>query len=215
MNHIFLEGKGQDWFISALPHQMIVGRACRWSVFNKYWKIWFCKNSHISCFVIYKMEIKPYHSHLQDLFHFQQHQSMSPDSSIKSAPLVMVQHDSVWVCVCVCARACAQLCLTLRPHGLVGLPGSSISGIIQARILEWVAISSSRGSSWPRMGPTSRVSCIDRCVLYHWATWEAHRTTWHSVILHKCIFDYMKEYKLSQNQEGKTNSILLNFKRPR
>ena len=119
------------------------------------------------------------------------------------------------VCVCVRARACAQLCLTLRPHGLVGLPGSSISGIIQARILEWVAISSSRGSSWPRMGPTSRVSCIDRCVLYHWATWEAHRTTWHSVILHKCIFDYMKEYKLSQNQEGKTNSILLNFKRPR
>ena len=108
MNHIFLEGKGQDWFISALPHQMIVGRACRWSVFNKYWKIWFCKNSHISCFVIYKMEIKPYHSHLQDLFHFQQHQSMSPDSSIKSAPLVMVQHDSVWVCVCVCTRACTR-----------------------------------------------------------------------------------------------------------
>ena len=30
------------------------------------------------------------------------------------------------------------------------LPGSSIHGILQARILEWVAISFSRGSSWPR-----------------------------------------------------------------
>ena len=31
-----------------------------------------------------------------------------------------------------------------------GLPGSSIHGILQARILEWVAISFSKGSSWPR-----------------------------------------------------------------
>ena len=30
------------------------------------------------------------------------------------------------------------------------LPGSSIHGVLQARILEWIAISSSRGSSWPR-----------------------------------------------------------------
>ena len=30
------------------------------------------------------------------------------------------------------------------------LPGSSINGIFQARVLEWVAISFSRGSSWPR-----------------------------------------------------------------
>ena len=41
----------------------------------------------------------------------------------------------------------AQLCPTLlRPHGLYP-PGSSVHGIPQARILEWVAISSSRGSS--------------------------------------------------------------------
>ena len=30
------------------------------------------------------------------------------------------------------------------------LPGSSVHGISQARILEWVAMPSSRGSSWPR-----------------------------------------------------------------
>ena len=49
------------------------------------------------------------------------------------------------------------------------LPGSSVHGILQARILEWVAIPSGRGSSQPR-DPThvSYVSCIDRWVLYHW-----------------------------------------------
>ena len=38
-------------------------------------------------------------------------------------------------------------------------PGSSVHGILQARILEWVAISSSRGSSWPR--DWTYVSCIE------------------------------------------------------
>ena len=37
-------------------------------------------------------------------------------------------------------------------------PGSSVHGIFQARILEWVAISSSRGSSRPRDG--THVSCV-------------------------------------------------------
>ena len=35
-------------------------------------------------------------------------------------------------------------CLTLRPHGLCSQPGSSVNGILQARILEWVAIPFSR-----------------------------------------------------------------------
>ena len=43
-----------------------------------------------------------------------------------------------------------QLCLTLYDPMDGSPPGSSIHGILQARILEWVAISSSRGSSRPR-----------------------------------------------------------------
>ena len=43
--------------------------------------------------------------------------------------------------------------------------------ILQARILEWVSISSSRGSSPPR--DWTCVSCIGRLILYHWATWES------------------------------------------
>ena len=53
-------------------------------------------------------------------------------------------------------------------------PGSSVHGISQARILEWVAISFTKGSSWPRdQTHISCVSCIGRQILYHWVTWEA------------------------------------------
>ena len=51
------------------------------------------------------------------------------------------------------------------------LLGSSVHGISQARILEWVAISFSRGSSWFR--DQTHVSCIAGrffTILYHWGT---------------------------------------------
>ena len=49
-----------------------------------------------------------------------------------------------------------------------GLPGFSVHGILQARILEWVTISYSRGSSQPRdQTHISYVSCFGRRVLYH------------------------------------------------
>ena len=54
-------------------------------------------------------------------------------------------------------------------------PGSSIHGILQARILEWVAISFSRGSSWPR--DRTQVSCIAGRRFNLWATREALLTT--------------------------------------
>ena len=68
---------------------------------------------------------------------------------------------------CYCLVAKLHLTL-LRPHGL---PDSSDPGISQARILEWVVISFSRGSSQPR--DQTFISCIGRRILYHWATREA------------------------------------------
>ena len=56
------------------------------------------------------------------------------------------------------------------------LPGSSVHGIFQARILEWIAMSSSRGSSRPRNG--TQVSHIAGRCFTIWATWEA--STLHS-----------------------------------
>ena len=58
------------------------------------------------------------------------------------------------MCVCVCMKEkeseVTQLCPTLCDPMDCSLPGSSVHGILQARVLEWVAISFSRGSSWPR-----------------------------------------------------------------
>ena len=50
-----------------------------------------------------------------------------------------------------------QSCLTLCDPKDYSLPASSVHGILQARILEWVALPSSRGSSQPRGG--TQVSC--------------------------------------------------------
>ena len=57
-------------------------------------------------------------------------------------------------------------------------PGSSVHGISQARILEWVAIASSRESSWPRnWTQVSCIPCIGRWIFFYcWATWWALST---------------------------------------
>ena len=65
----------------------------------------------------------------------------------------------------------AQSCLTLCDPMDCSLPGSSICGVLQARILEWVAISSSRGSSRPR--DQTQVSRIAGRRFTLWATREA------------------------------------------
>ena len=52
----------------------------------------------------------------------------------------------------------AQMCLTLCDPMDRNPPGSSVHGILQARILEWVAILFSRGSSRPR--DRTRVSAL-------------------------------------------------------
>ena len=64
----------------------------------------------------------------------------------------------------------AQSFLTLRDLVDCSRAGSSVHRISQARILEWVAISSSRGSSQPR--DRTHISCIGGWFLYHWATKE-------------------------------------------
>ena len=64
----------------------------------------------------------------------------------------------VYVCVCVCVCVCALSCPTLCNSMDYRLPGSSVHGISQARILEWVAILFSRGSSQPR--DQTHISCM-------------------------------------------------------
>ena len=81
---------------------------------------------------------------------------------------LMLRDDQNSLYVCVHAKS-LQLCPTLCNPMNYSPPGSSIHGILQARILEWVAMPSSRGSSQPRdQTHVSYISCIGRWVLYHW-----------------------------------------------
>ena len=75
-----------------------------------------------------------------------------------------------------CPRACAcrrakslQSCRTLCDPRNCSLPGSSVHGILQATIPEWVAMPFSRGSSPTRdQTHVSYVSCTGRRSLHHW-----------------------------------------------
>ena len=80
----------------------------------------------------------------------------------------------LYVCVCVLVT---QLCPTLCNRMDCSLPGSSVHGIIQARILELIAIPFSRGSSWPR--DWTQVSCTAGIFFTVWTTRESES---HSVL---------------------------------
>ena len=76
-----------------------------------------------------------------------------------------------------CLHACSvtKPCLTPCDPMDCNPLGSSVHGISQSRILEWIAISSSRGSSWPRNWThISCITCIGKQILYHCVTWESH-----------------------------------------
>ena len=67
--------------------------------------------------------------------------------------------------VCLVVQSCPTICCPMD----CSPPGFSVHGILQARMLEWVAISYSRGSSQPR--DRTYLSCIcfiGRRILYHW-----------------------------------------------
>ena len=76
--------------------------------------------------------------------------------------------------------SCLDMCSGfVMNHLKMSPPGSSVHGILQARILEWVAIPFSRGSSWPR--DWTQVSWIARGSFTVWVTSEA------SQLVYTCI----------------------------
>ena len=89
-----------------------------------------------------------------------------PDSGIKpvSPESPALQADSLCVLV-------TQLCPTPCNPMDCSAPGSSVNRIFQVRTLEWVAISFSRGSFWPR--DWTQVSCNEGRLFNIWVTREA------------------------------------------
>ena len=76
-----------------------------------------------------------------------------------------------------CFCLCSVMSDPLQPHGLYSPPDSSVHGILQAIILEWVAIPFSRRSSQPR--DRTQVSCTVGGFFTVWATREAlMNNTW-------------------------------------
>ena len=74
------------------------------------------------------------------------------------------------------------------------LMGFSVHGILQANLLEWVAMPSSTGSSQPRDGTwVSYTSCIGNQILYHFSTIQTLDSHWLPSLFFSliCIFVYI------------------------
>ena len=83
--------------------------------------------------------------------------SVAPDLPPRNQPTCNLQKRSVLFCTSAgfwmqgwSSAKSLQSCPTLCNPVDCSPPGSSVGGTLQARILEWAAISFSRGSSWPR-----------------------------------------------------------------
>ena len=103
---------------------------------------------------------------------FQEGLSWPPCLKIATLPHWLTVHINfvsitTYITVCTCAQLCPALCNPVD----CSPPGCSVHGIFQARVLEWVAISYSRGI-FPTQGLNCVcwVSCIVRWILYCWAT---------------------------------------------
>ena len=109
-------------------------------------------------------------------------------------PALIWSRVKIFECVLV-----AQSCLTLCDPIYYSQPGSSVHGIFYARILEWIAIPFSKGSS--QLRDRTRVSCIAGRHFKLWATREARPKS----ILK--TFLAVQELRLYAPSAGSTGSI--------
>ena len=131
-----------------------------------------------------------------------------PDSAVGQ---LTFQHLLIWVHLpsksvifvgfscCVRARS-FQFCQTLSPVDCSS-PGSSVHGTIQARTLEWVALPSSKGSSWPR--DRTHVSHC-KWILYCWVT-RQNQIQWTEWLKpQKSVLSLCWRLKVTDQSVGKT-----------
>ena len=123
--------------------------------------------SGIAFLLHYKLKkgLKSWHSYVI-LIQYTFNLRKNMETRIKSWVISNMFFKALYVCVLV-----AQLCLTLCDPTDCSPPGFSVHRILQARILEWIVNSFSRGSSWPR--DWTQVSHIAGRVFTIWATREA------------------------------------------
>ena len=103
---------------------------------------------------------------------------ISHSKCVLNSKTISFGEDMIYSRTCVCAFS--VMSDSLQPHGLSStrLLCPTSEGSLQLRILEWVAISSSRGSSQPRDQTwVFCISCAGRWILYYYTTWETCRKT--------------------------------------
>ena len=115
-------------------------------------------------------------------------------------------HSEMRACMCAC-QAASVVSDSATLWTIVCLPGSSVHGILQARLLEWVAMPSSRGSSRPRdQTPISSVSCTGRGFFTTCGTWEAPAKEY-------CIAIKKKRTPDTRNNLGKSQKSYAKWKK--
>ena len=144
-------------------------------IFNMSWSLALpdgplAKTLHFQCrgpeFLIPGQGIR---SHMPQLrVHMPQWGSKIPHATTKTQ-LSQINKQVLCMCVVLVAQSCPTLCNPMD----YSPPGSSVHGILQERILEWVAFPFSRGSSWPR--DQTWVSCIAGRFFTIWASREAQQ----------------------------------------
>ena len=101
------------------------------------------------------------------------------------------------------AQSCPNLCNPLD----CSLPGSSVHGISQARMLEWVAISSFRESCQPR--DQTHISCVGRRILYQCNPWEAQVRTSKGSLFRACCSNGVSHYHLPSGRDSRVGRGVL------
>ena len=102
---------------------------------------------------------------------------------------ILLKRDCIlsqeWSVLSLVTQSCPTFCNPMDCN----LPGSSIHGILQARILEWVAMPSSRASSQPRARARARTHTHTHTHTQEWYSLKFFSYIW---ILRKVIFEWMK-----------------------
>ena len=121
--------------------------------------------------------------------------------NIQDSPLRL--HFDIWVVVFVVVRSLSCVWLFCHPVDQ-SLPASSVHGTSQARILEWVAISFSRASSWLK---NRTHICTGRQILYHWATVAYQElipgSQWPGLLLQWSQVAWMTDWEWLQRRLGR------------
>ena len=116
------------------------------------------------------------------------------------------------MCVCVCGcSVCVQSCLNLWDPLNCSPAGFFVLLIFQARILEWVVISSSSVSAWSRdqIG-ISCVSCIAGRFFTHWSIWEENPKFW-GVWNPGCFWETRRRLKWKSQQSPEHDIVYMSY----